>query len=61
MIVTLERSSDHRVIKRLTNAQALDILNLRALARLFNLNESTLHYRLRHGYSLEDALTTPVV
>ncbi|MBW5833785.1 hypothetical protein [Yersinia enterocolitica] len=60
MIVTLERSDSSRVIKRLTNAQVLDILNLRALAKLFHLNESTLHYRLRIGYSLEDALTQPL-
>lgn len=60
MIVTLERSDSQRVIKRLSNNQVLDILNIRALAKLFNLNESTLHYRLRNGYSLEDALTLPL-
>lgn len=60
MIVTLERSDSQRVLKRLTNAQVLDVLNIRQLSKLFGISESTVHYRLRNGYSLEDALTEPL-
>ncbi|CNH42152.1 Uncharacterised protein [Yersinia enterocolitica] len=61
MIVTIERSDSQRVIKRLTNAQALDILNIRQLAKLFNISESTVHWRMKSlKMSLEDALTTPL-
>lgn len=61
MIVTIERSDSQRVIKRLTNAQALDILNIRQLAKLFNISESTVHWRMKEQkMTLEDALTTPL-
>ncbi|HDL7724082.1 winged helix-turn-helix transcriptional regulator [Yersinia enterocolitica] len=61
MIVTLERSDSQRVIKRLTNAQVLDILNIRQLAKLFNISESTVHWRMKSlKMTLEDALTLPV-
>ncbi|AOF19924.1 hypothetical protein BED35_16705 [Yersinia enterocolitica] len=62
MIVTLERSDSQRVIKRLTNAQVLDVLNIRQLAKLFNISESTVHWRMREQkMTLEDALTLPVI
>lgn len=61
MIVTLERSDSQRVIKRLTNNQVLDILNIRQLSKLFGISESTVHWRMRQlQMSLEDALTTPL-
>ncbi|EPW5279815.1 hypothetical protein ACVSUJ_18590 [Yersinia enterocolitica] len=61
MIVTIERSDSQRVIKRLTNAQALDILNIRQLAKLFNISESTVHWRMKEQkMTLEDALTLPL-
>ncbi|CNH34287.1 TPA: winged helix-turn-helix transcriptional regulator [Yersinia enterocolitica] len=61
MIITLERSDSQRVIKRLTNAQVLDILNIRQLAKLFNISESTVHWRMKSlKMTLEDALTLPV-
>ncbi|CQJ34632.1 Uncharacterised protein [Yersinia mollaretii] len=61
MIVTLERSDSQRVIKRLSNAQVLDILNIRALAKLFQISESTVHWRMKEQkMTLEDALTLPV-
>lgn len=61
MIVTLERSDSQRVIKRLSNAQVLDILNIRQLASLFGMSESTVHHRMKEQkMSLEDALTLPL-
>ncbi|CNI19042.1 Uncharacterised protein [Yersinia bercovieri] len=61
MIVILERSDSQRVIKRLTNAQVLDILNIRQLAKLFNISESTVHWRMKEQkMTLEDALTLPL-
>ncbi|MDA5534286.1 hypothetical protein HB976_04445 [Yersinia mollaretii] len=59
MVLTLEGSS-HRVIRRISGNDVLNVLNIRQLAKLFSINESTLHYRLRNGYSLEDALTVPL-
>ncbi|MGP2409550.1 hypothetical protein V2A84_07970 [Yersinia sp. 2553 StPb PI] len=61
MIVTLERSDSQRVIKRLSNAQVLDILNIRQLAKLFGMSESTVHWRMKEQkMTLEDALTEPL-
>ncbi|HFT5240434.1 TPA: winged helix-turn-helix transcriptional regulator [Yersinia enterocolitica] len=61
MIVTLERSDSQRVIKRLSNNQVLDILNIRQLAKLFGISESTVHWRMKEqNMSLEDALTLPL-
>ncbi|MCE3081010.1 sporulation transcriptional regulator SpoIIID [Yersinia enterocolitica] len=61
MIVTLERSDSQRVIKRLSNAQVLDILNIRQLAKLFGMSESTVHWRMKEQkMTLEDALTLPL-
>ncbi|ALG45284.1 Uncharacterised protein [Yersinia bercovieri] len=61
MIVTLERSDSQRIIKRLTNAQVLDVLNIRQLAKLFNISESTVHWRMKEQkMTLEDALTLPL-
>ncbi|HDL7824274.1 TPA: winged helix-turn-helix transcriptional regulator [Yersinia enterocolitica] len=61
MIVTLERSDSKRVIKRLSNAQVLDILNIRQLAKLFGISESTVHWRMKEqNMTLEDALTLPL-
>ncbi|CNI84545.1 Uncharacterised protein [Yersinia rohdei] len=61
MIVTLERSDSQRVIKRLTNAQVLDVLNIRQLSKLFDISESTVRWRLKvQNLSLEDALTLPL-
>ncbi|PHZ25548.1 hypothetical protein CS535_02685 [Yersinia massiliensis] len=61
MIVTLERSDSQRVIKRLSNAQVLDILNIRQLSKLFGISESTVHWRMREQkMTLEDALTLPL-
>lgn len=60
MVLTLEGSS-HRVIRRISGNDVLNVLNIRQLARLFGISESTVHYRMKeNNMSLEDALTTPL-
>ncbi|HDL6959466.1 TPA: sporulation transcriptional regulator SpoIIID [Yersinia enterocolitica] len=60
MVVTLEGNS-HRVIRRISGNDVLNVLNIRQLAKLFGISESTVHYRMKeNNMSLEDALTTPL-
>ncbi|EKN6288567.1 hypothetical protein DVP47_17470 [Yersinia enterocolitica] len=60
MVLTLEGSS-HRVIRRISGNDVLNVLNIRQLAKLFSISESTVHWRMKEqGWSLEDALTKPL-
>ncbi|HDL7089540.1 TPA: sporulation transcriptional regulator SpoIIID [Yersinia enterocolitica] len=60
MVVTLEGNS-HRVIRRISGNDVLNVLNIRQLAKLFGISDSTVHYRMKeNNMSLEDALTTPL-
>lgn len=61
MVLTLEGSSSHRVIRRISGNDVLNVLNIRQLSKLFNISESTVHWRMKSlKMSLEDALTLPV-
>lgn len=60
MVITLEGSS-HRIIRRISGVDVLNVLNIRQLSKLFGISESTVHWRMREqNMSLEDALTTPL-
>ncbi|PNM23779.1 hypothetical protein A6J66_005925 [Yersinia enterocolitica] len=60
MVITLEGSS-HRIIRRISGADVLNVLNIRQLAKLFNISESTVHWRMKEQkMTLEDALTHPL-
>ncbi|EKN6154322.1 hypothetical protein DVQ51_03740 [Yersinia enterocolitica] len=60
MVITLEGSS-HRVIRRISGVDVLNVLNIRQLAKLFNISESTVHWRMKEQkMTLEDALTLPL-
>lgn len=60
MVITLEGHS-HRVIRRISGNDVLNVLNIRQLAKLFNISESTVHWRMREQkMTLEDALTLPL-
>lgn len=62
MVLTLEEGSSHRVIRRISGNDVLNVLNIRQLAKLFNISESTVHWRMREQkMTLEAALTTPVL
>ncbi|HDL7749592.1 TPA: sporulation transcriptional regulator SpoIIID [Yersinia enterocolitica] len=61
MVLTLEGSS-HRVIRRISGNDVLNVLNIRQLAKLFGISESTVHWRMKEQkMTLEAALTTPVL
>ncbi|AIN17750.1 hypothetical protein CH54_506 [Yersinia rochesterensis] len=50
-----------RVIKCIRGDETiLNLLNVRQLARFLKINESTLNWRLKNGYSLFQAITEPV-
>lgn len=60
MVITLEGNS-HRVIRRISGNDVLNVLNIRQLAKLFNISESTVHWRMKEQkMTLEDALTLPL-
>ncbi|SQA27664.1 Uncharacterised protein [Yersinia enterocolitica] len=60
MVLTLEGSS-HRVIRRISGNDVLNVLNIRQLSKLFGISESTVHWRMKEqNMSLEDALTLPL-
>ncbi|CFQ55064.1 Uncharacterised protein [Yersinia enterocolitica] len=60
MVLLLEGSS-HRVIRRISGNDVLNVLNIRQLAKLFNISESTVHWRMKEQkMTLEDALTQPL-
>lgn len=61
MVLTLEGSSSHRIIRRISGNDVLNVLNIRQLSKIFGISESTVHYRMKEkGMSLEDSLTTPL-
>lgn len=60
MVITIEGSS-HRIIRRISGNDVLNVLNIRQLSKLFGISESTVHWRMKQqGMSLEDSLTLPV-
>lgn len=60
MVVTLEGNS-HRVIRRISGNDVLNVLNIRQLSKLFGISESTVHWRMKEQkMSLEDALCCPL-
>ncbi|CQG99508.1 TPA: hypothetical protein PXO57_004386 [Yersinia enterocolitica] len=60
MVLLLEGSS-HRVIRRISGNDVLNVLNIRQLSKLFGMSESTVHWRMKEQkMTLEDALTTPL-
>lgn len=60
MVITLEASS-HRIIRRISGEDVLNVLNIRQLSKLFGISESTVHWRMKsQGWSLEDSLTKPL-
>ncbi|WP_145509995.1 winged helix-turn-helix transcriptional regulator [Yersinia rochesterensis] len=60
MVLTLEGSS-HRVIRRISGNDVLNVLNIRQLSKIFGISESTVHWRMKSlKMSLEDALTLPL-
>ncbi len=59
MVVTLEGT--HRIIRRISGNDVLNVLNIRQLSKLFGISESTVHWRMKEqNMSLEDALTLPL-
>lgn len=61
MVICLEEGSSHRVIRRISGNDVLNVLNIRQLAKLFNISESTVHWRMKQqNMSLEAALTLPI-
>jgi hypothetical protein len=60
MVLLLEGSS-HRVIRRISGNDVLNVLNIRQLSKIFGISESTVHWRMKEQkMTLEDALVTPV-
>ncbi len=60
MVITLEGNS-HRVIRRISGNDVLNVLNIRQLAKIFQISESTVHWRMKEQkMTLEDALTLPL-
>lgn len=61
MVLTLEGSSSHRIIRRISGNDVLNVLNIRQLSKLFGMSESTVHWRMKEQkMTLEDALTLPL-